>query len=98
MTDRSDDAPECVRDCFDFGCQDTTNRCWLGVDGREIAQAFHDTYTRLAPKFGWEPQAGTSGSWDALPEANRRLMVHTVETLLVEGHITYGRRYTGERS
>lgn len=55
-----------------------------------VAELFHRAYTQLAPRYGWQPQEGTEGMWENLPQANRDLMVATVEHLMFEGAIVYG--------
>lgn len=52
-----------------------------------LARLFHDIYTELAPRFGWKPQEGTDGSFEALPEANRALAVATAEAILTKLHL-----------
>lgn len=47
-----------------------------------VARRFHETYERLAPEFGYETREASAVPWDAVPEANRRLMVATVREVL----------------
>lgn len=48
----------------------------------ELAKLFHDTYERLAPRFGYETRAESAVAWEDVPEANRRLMIATVEHVI----------------
>lgn len=43
----------------------------------EIAKAFHDTYERLGPSFGWDTQQRCKREFDELPPENKRLMIAT---------------------
>ncbi len=47
-----------------------------------IAKAFHETYERLAPEFGWETQEVYQVPWDKLPLVQRWLMIGVVDHLL----------------
>lgn len=59
--------------------QYTSARGWgiIGdeVEGERIARAFHETYERLAPKFGYETRRESAVAWDEVPEQNRALMI-----------------------
>lgn len=48
----------------------------------DIAQAFHETYERLAPGFGYRTREASAKPWHDVPEANRRLMIATVRALM----------------
>jgi hypothetical protein len=56
----------------------------LDVGAVMIACHFHDTYERLAPKFGYDTRAASRRPWCSVPEANRSLMVATVRVVLSE--------------
>lgn len=49
------------------------------------AKAFHDSYERLAPSFGYETRKESAVPWSMVPENNRRLMVAVCEDVLSEG-------------
>jgi hypothetical protein len=53
----------------------------------EVAEAFHIWYERVAPDYGYETRAETAVPWEAVPEANRRLMVRVVRELMQQGII-----------
>lgn len=62
------------------------------VDGSQtvaerIAQEFHETYERLAPKFGYATREASAVPWSEVPEPNRSLMVSVVSNLLARGVI-----------
>jgi hypothetical protein len=59
-----------------------------------IARQFHAVYERFAPHHGWETQERSRTEWGDLPEANRTLMVATVEKLLERGAIVCGEHRT----
>lgn len=40
-----------------------------------LAELFHATYERLAPRFGYETRPETATAWASIPEPNRSLMV-----------------------
>jgi hypothetical protein len=53
----------------------------------EIAKAFHETYERLAPAFGYETRPESAVAWEDVPVSNRELMEATVLDLLGRGVI-----------
>jgi hypothetical protein len=48
----------------------------------ELARAFHETYERLAPSFGYETRRESAVPWEAVPEANKNLMIAVCAELL----------------
>ena len=48
----------------------------------QLAQAFHETYERLAPSFGYHTRPESAVPWDQVPEANRQLMIAVCQELL----------------
>lgn len=46
------------------------------------AQDFHDTYERIAPKFGYETRPESAKPWSEVPEKNRKLMQAVVAEVL----------------
>ncbi len=50
----------------------------------ELAQAFHEAYERLAPRFGYETRKASAKPWAEVPEQNRSLMVAVCAELLGE--------------
>jgi hypothetical protein len=65
-------------------------------DATEIARQFHYHYERLAPRFGYETRGESAVGWTDVPQANRDLMVATVETLLDRGIIATALTETGD--
>lgn len=55
-----------------------------------IAKAFHETYEREAPFFGYETREASAKPWSEVPANNRALMVATVAVLMEQGIITFG--------
>lgn len=55
-----------------------------------IAQQFHETYERLAPKFGYTTRVESRVGWDNVPDENRELMIATINNLLARGVIKPG--------
>lgn len=53
-------------------------------DAERIARAFHRAYELLAPRFGYRTREASAKDWDEVPEANRLLMMATVNQLLIE--------------
>lgn len=53
----------------------------------QIAEAFHDTYERLAPDHGYETREASRKPWSEVPENNRELMTAVVSELLENGII-----------
>lgn len=56
-------------------------------DAELIARAFHESYERLAPEYGYKTREASAKPWDEVPEQNRNLMVAVVQDLLDEGVI-----------
>lgn len=52
------------------------------ADEEGIARRFHETYERLAPEFGYKTREASAVPWEAVPDANRRLMLATVREVL----------------
>lgn len=57
-------------------------------DPEIIAQAFHQAYEELAPKFNYETREESAVAWDDVPQGNRDLMIATVTRLLEDGVIS----------
>jgi hypothetical protein len=55
-----------------------------------IARQFHSVYEALAPYEGYRTRDESAVPWEDVPEANKRLMVRTVETLLTADTIRRG--------
>jgi hypothetical protein len=54
------------------------------TDAEQLAQAFHETYERLAPAFGYETRKESAVPWADVPEQNKRLMVAVADCILTE--------------
>jgi hypothetical protein len=48
----------------------------------QLARAFHETYERLAPAFGYETRRESAVPWQELPEKNKQLMIAVCRELL----------------
>ena len=63
----------------DFGgstfAASTTRTRTSDMDAEELAKLFHETYERLAPKFGYETRKASAKPWAEVPEQNRKLMI-----------------------
>lgn len=57
------------------------------MTAEQIAQAFHETYERLAPDFGYKTREASAKPWADVPEQNKALMVAVVQALLDAGVI-----------
>lgn len=55
-----------------------------------IAQKFHETYERLAPKYNYRTRDASAVPWEDVPEQNKMLMVGVVADLLDKGVILHG--------
>jgi hypothetical protein len=53
----------------------------------EIAKAFHETYERLAPEYGYKTREASAVPWEDVPENNKALMIATVARLRMLGVI-----------
>lgn len=47
-----------------------------------LAQVFHVEYERAAPGFGYATRKRSRVPWKEVPEANRKLMIHTAKQVL----------------
>lgn len=56
-------------------------------DIERAARAFHETYERLAPQFGYRTREGSAVPWADVPSTNKSLMVATVRFLVARGVI-----------
>ncbi len=57
------------------------------MTAEQIARAFHGTYERLAPDFGYKTRKASAKPWAEVPEQNRSLMIAVVQALLDAGVI-----------
>jgi hypothetical protein len=57
------------------------------VKAERIARAFHESYERQAPDYGYQTREASAVPWDDVPERNRRLMIAVVVDLLDRGVI-----------
>lgn len=46
-----------------------------GLTPESVAAAFHETYERLAPSFGYDTRQASAVPWEDVPEPNKSLMV-----------------------
>jgi len=60
-----------------------------------IAEAFHDAYETLAPRFGYRTREASARPWTHVPEQNRNLMTATVQSLLDSNRIQPGPAWAG---
>lgn len=58
------------------------------VVAERIAKAFHETYERMAPYYGYETREASAKPWSLVPDQNRSLMIEVVRQLLKDGVIT----------
>lgn len=49
-----------------------------------VARLFHETYERLAPKFGYETRKASAVPWGQVPEQNKTLMIAVAGEVLKE--------------
>lgn len=54
----------------------------MAGNAEHIAQAFHETYERLAPEYHYETRPASAKPWEEVPENNRDLMIAVVSELL----------------
>jgi hypothetical protein len=52
-----------------------------------IAKAFHESYERQAPLFGYQTRQASAVDWADVPADNKRLMMAVVNDLLDRGII-----------
>jgi hypothetical protein len=52
-----------------------------------VAEAFHNSYERLAPDFGYKTREASAVPWEDVPEQNRSLMVAVAAELLAAGFV-----------
>lgn len=57
-------------------------RYCLDCGAAELARAFHATYERLAPSFGYTTRKESAVAWEDVPKNNRDLMVKTCLEIL----------------
>lgn len=62
----------------------------MATQAQEIARAFHETYERRAPAYGYKTREESAVPWEELHPRNKSLMVSTVHDLLERGVIAHG--------
>lgn len=50
----------------------------------ELARFFHESYEKLAPRFGYETRKESAKPWEEVPEQNKKLMLAVAEAVLRE--------------
>ena len=60
----------------------------LQKDGERLARTFHITYEALAPLYNYETRKASRVEWEAVPEANRLLMIAVAKQLLLNRVVT----------
>lgn len=53
----------------------------------QIARAFHESYERSAPQFGYRTREESAVPWEDVPDRNKKLMRWVVRDLLARGVI-----------
>ena len=56
------------------------------MSAEQLAKDFHETYERLAPKFGYETRKDSAKPWNEVPENNRKLMTAVCAEILSRGY------------
>jgi len=51
-------------------------------EAESLAKAFHETYERLAPSYGYETRKESAKPWSEVPEKNKRLMIAVCSEIL----------------
>ena len=54
------------------------------VNPEALARLFHETYERLAPRFGYTTRAESAVPWEQVPPQQRALMVQTAQEVAAE--------------
>lgn len=49
-----------------------------------LARLFHETYERLAPRYGYATREESAVAWESLPNDNRHLMTAVAKEVLEE--------------
>ena len=62
------------------------------LTAEEIAAAFHESYERQAPDFGYRTRESSAKPWQEVPDQNKRLMVAVVNDLMRRNVIGGGHR------
>jgi hypothetical protein len=55
---------------------------------QEVAQAFHESYERQAPEFGYKTREASAVPWRDVPMANKELMIAVAQDLLDQGVVS----------
>lgn len=65
----------------------------------ELAQAFHESYERQAPNFGYKTREASAKPWADVPEQNKSLMIAVAAEVLTTMRIKFADylRKTGDR-
>jgi len=52
------------------------------TEAEKLAKRFHETYERLAPRFGYVTREDSAVSWENVPEQNKNLMIAVCSELI----------------
>jgi len=52
------------------------------ADAEAVARAFHESYERLAPSYGYETRKESAVPWEDVPTTNRALMIAVADEVL----------------
>jgi hypothetical protein len=71
-----------VPGCYRCGLSRDEERAQRSQLADEVARAFHETYERLAPEFGYVTRDASAVPWTDVPDVNKKLMVAVAYDLL----------------
>lgn len=60
----------------------------LQKDGESLARTFHVAYEALAPLYKYETRKESRVEWEAVPQANKELMIAVAKQLLLNRVVT----------
>lgn len=52
------------------------------TDAETLAKRFHETYEKLAPKFGYKTREASAVPWEDVPKTNKELMIAVADEIL----------------
>lgn len=54
----------------------------LDMEPEQLARMFHETYERIAPRYGYETRDESRTTWEEVPDENKQLMIHTCQEVI----------------
>lgn len=75
-------------DPFDLPLNELDRPKLANLNAEAVARMFHETYERLAPRFGYATREASAVPWAKVPDQNKALMIAVADELIGRGLTT----------